>query len=99
MPCYEVNLISLELNANNQKLAMKVLQDMTQRPVKKGNIIYSQLGNFDLKNGKAIVDYRKQSQFNQFKQLYSMETIKIAAKKIRWQLKREKLNRFVANKW
>jgi hypothetical protein len=99
MPCYEVNLVSLELKAENEELVLKVLGAMKLSPMKYGNSISTNIGTFDLDSQKVDILESQLNTFNRFKKNYAIESIKIAAKKNRWSIKQKTATKYVANKW
>jgi hypothetical protein len=99
MPCYQVNLVSLELKAENEELILKVLGAMKLAPRKYGDSISTTIGTFNIDSQKVDILESQLNTFNRFKKNYAIESIKIAAKKNRWTLKQKTVNKFVANKW
>lgn len=99
MPCYEVNLVSIELKQENLELIIKTLKELKLfRYISQENI-ETYIGKFDLSTKTANIDSRYLQQFNQFKQQYSKNAIMLAAKKNKWIVKEKSKNKFVANKW
>jgi hypothetical protein len=79
MPCYEVNLISVEFQGKSLEILKKL-----------GARVYSDIAILDgveinLKTG--IAKAKDQESINNIKRLYSLETVKTLAKKKSWNIK------------
>lgn len=101
MPCYQINLVTLKFKAQNVDLIMKVLEDMKLRPKydEKRKVIYTSLGEFNLNTGEVETPSYYAKKVNDFRVNYSMEVLKVAAKKNKWVVKQRATRQFVAKKW
>ena len=88
MPCYEVNLISVEFKAANEDLLKKAAESLGytfEKMLRSGTIIlhgYRSIEAITIANGQAIG--QSQDAINALKRAYSLETIKQAAKVKGW---------------
>lgn len=101
MPCYEINTITLKFKAKYFYIIMLVLEKMNLNPTSTVDKlrIFTDIGEFDLRNGKAIVRKQFADIVNQFRINYSKEILSIAAKKKKWIYKERGKNQFVVKKW
>jgi hypothetical protein len=79
MPCYEVNLISVEFQGKSLEILKKLGARIS------GDIAYLNGVEINLKTGKASA--KDQESINKIKRLYSFETVKTLAKKKSWNIK------------
>lgn len=99
MPCYEVNLMSVEFNTKNKELLFKALEKLkiTYYTNEKGEIVTYSYVNFDLNKGKAILqegDKFALSQLNLIKRTVSSIALEIVSKNRKWNLKKKADNKF-----
>ena len=90
MPCYQVNLISMNLQVSNPDLMISALKSLGYQNVnhnKRDNVIYFDKGNLDLIEG--VLTTRTQDMGNQIKKAYSTQAIEHIAKKKKWLLKKQ----------
>lgn len=101
MPCYTINLVSIELKQENINLVMETLQQMGLNPILNAskNFISTTIGNFDFTSKQIRVNRRYTGKVNQFKVNYSKNALKLAAKKNKWILKERSNNKYVAVKY
>jgi hypothetical protein len=79
MPCYEVNLISVEFQGKSIEILKKLGARIS------GDIAILNGVEINLKTGIAKARY--QEDINRIKKLYSLETVKTLAKKKSWNIK------------
>ena len=87
MPCYEVNLISVEFKAQNEGLLKAAAEGLGYTFSKWQNFIVltnNQGNSIDISNGKANTRYGTQADINALKRAYSIEIIKQEAKTKGW---------------
>lgn len=101
MPCYTINLVTIELKQENIDLILQTLEEMNLNPIysKKYQDISTTIGSFDLKNKKVIINEKYQKTLNNFKVNYSKNALRLAAKKNRWVLRDKQNNKYVAVKY
>ena len=91
MPCWEVNTYTLAFKAKNKPMMMEVLNEMGLSPREIENGIKTNIGTFDFRTGEVEVSYRNQSKVNSFRKKYSEKVIGAAAKKFKWNVKKQKI--------
>jgi hypothetical protein len=105
MPCYTVNIISVEFKIANEDLLFKAINALgwkyTQDKVDvcKRNTINIRTNDYinftlDLTNGSAKIMQTNQSKLNQLKQQYSKTVLEQVVDKKRWILKNLNNNKF-----
>ena len=102
IPCWEINTYSLAFKAKNKPMMMEVLNDMGLNPRETARGISTTIGTFDLKTGEVEVSARDKSKVNSFRKKYSERVIGEAAKKFKWNIKKQKVGSktvFNAIKW
>lgn len=95
MPCYEVNLISVEFKAAN--LTLFALIEGARIVTRAGKSVGHWRG-VEVDFSSAIAR-GKQEEINALKRQYSEVAIKQAAKAKSWSLTKTAINQFVAQKW
>ena len=105
MPCYVVQLQSLEFKAKNRDMVMAMLEanGYSYQVMSNGRVRVSQ------RFGQAItIDFEKQTitgakydtdSINKIRRQYSEHILTVAAKKKKWVLKKKASGKFVAKKW
>jgi len=99
MPCYQVNLISMDLKVSNPDLMLKALKSIGYQNVehnKRENIIYFEKGNINLEKG--VLTARTTFMGNVIKKAYSTQVIEDIAKKKKWLLKKQENGKIIAKK-
>jgi len=88
MPCWEVNLISVEFKATNRKLLDKAIESLGLKVVVEygGRLNLSNGIKIDLNRGIATVEESQQSGLNALKVAYSKESLKQVARQNGWQV-------------
>lgn len=90
MPCYQVNLISVQFNVNNKELLFKALEELDIRyEIRNPEFIVTPFFDIDLALGEVKVPSLGLSQVNALKREYSRQAIFAVAKKKRWAIKQQ----------
>ena len=99
MPCYVVQLQSVEFKASNRELVEAMLTANDYRFRRSGNVfvMYAGTTKIDLDSGK--IETTNPDFANKIKRQYSEHILKVAAKKKKWVLKKKASGKFVAKKW
>jgi len=98
MPCYQVNLYSVEFKATNINILISALKSLQWDYDINDNIVY--IGSslrINLDTQKA--ETNNQDLVNRLKRQYSKESVKIAAKKKGWILQKKSENQYIAVKY
>ena len=82
MPCYEVNLVSVEFRAENEELLKKAVVGLGWQYEKVADAVYVNDGQIYIVNGQARSE--SQASINTLKRAYSQEVVKAAAKSKGW---------------
>jgi len=101
MPCYEVNLISIDLSVSDPLLLVEAIKSLgfdEARLNERRQTINFRFGEIDLKKGKLNIEERREQIGNEIKKAYSMKAIQKVAEKKKWLLKRVG-NKIVAKKF
>jgi hypothetical protein len=96
MPCYQINVISVEFSGKSLALLKAAAKDLGWRYSHNGNIVQIGRVKVDLGRGMASgeTDY-----INQVKRAYSRSTVKQVAKRNGWSVSVKGENKIVINKW
>jgi hypothetical protein len=85
MPCYEVNLMTVEFKAQNLEHLKKALDAMKLRYRVLGDqVIVDNLGTINLKTGRAEIRSGYQGKLNELKREYSKVVIQEVARTKKW---------------
>ena len=97
MPCYQVNLISVEFKAEHLDLLEKaaISQNLSFR--KSGNTVY--IGRMEFNTASQTIVGRNQSDINALKRSYSEQVVKTAAKRNGWTVQKKQVGSYVACKY
>jgi len=92
MPCYEVNLISVEFKVNNRKwleAALKECGFTYWKTHSRGNVIEDVTFRIKLDTGVVEMDRNPNTAYkvNQLKQAYTKQAVMEAARKHKWAVK------------
>ena len=101
MPCWEVNLISVEFKAKHLDVLEKALQEININYQINKNIINIGNGrvNINLTNQLAEFDKKQQSLVNEIKRAYTRQAVIKASNKKKWILKFHDKNKMIAKKY
>lgn len=91
MPCYTVNLVSVEFQAKHIDLLESAAKSLGWSYQVYGNQVNIGTVQIDLKRG--IATSYSQSSINKLKQEYSMQAVQLAAKKQKWFIKKKTENK------
>ena len=99
MPCYEVNLMSVEFNTKNKDLLIEALNKLkiNYYTNEKNEIVTESYVNFDIIKGKAMLQENDKfalSQLNLIKRTVSSIALEIVSKSRKWNLKKKSDNKF-----
>lgn len=99
MPCYEVNLMSVKIEAADKTLLKQAAQSLGFLYSEQGNKVYVTVPAYgqaiEISNTTAkLPDYMLDS-LNQLKQAYSQEVIEEAARQFNWVVDEEEDNQLV----
>ncbi len=88
MPCYEVNLISIEFKVASKDNLLAALKNLALYPRERNDVIYfgNQRENINLSSG--TIQAADTTTANQIKREYSKVTIEQIAKKKKWIFKK-----------
>lgn len=86
MPCYEVNLITMEFKAAKEGLLKAAAESLGYTFEKYGNLIRveNRTGSYSVSIRDGLATSSNQENINALKRAYSVETIKQAAKAKGW---------------
>lgn len=88
MPCWEVNLISVEFKAKNIEHLKKALDNLGYRYRVVGDtVVVERLGVIRLTQGRVDIERSDQGKLNALKREYSKVTIEQVAKAKRWSVR------------
>lgn len=91
MPCYQVNLISVDISATDKDLLKKALVklNMSFTETKTKFEIYTSYGSIIIQDNKAKLASNDQSTLNKIKEAYSQEVVTEAALQFGWTVSEE----------
>ena len=104
MPCYQVQLMSVEFQAEHIDLVEEAAKAIRMRVRRSGNVVYMDNLAFDLDTqkisgrvygGEKVV----QEQINKLKRAYSRQVINKTAKANNWTVSYQSTNKAIAQKW
>jgi len=102
MPCYTINITSVELSMRNKNLLLETLGALGFRVLENDYIIKASMRgqsiSMNLETGQAELPQSAQGLFNQIKRTYAGKAIQQVAKKRRWILKQHG-NKLTATKY
>jgi len=90
MPCYQMNLVSVEFKAKHVNVLEAAAKALGWSFSQRGVMAY--VGSdirIDLESQRAIVSRSYQNEVNRLKVAYSTEAVKLAAKKKKWFVKQK----------
>lgn len=105
MPCYQVNLMSVEFLAENLDLLEKAVRAEGGTFQRYGDSVEIRLHGrsltYDIKGQKMITEQygNVSSEINALKRAYSREVVQKAAKKNHWSLRSNGVNQYIATKY
>jgi len=83
MPCWEINTMSVDINATNRDLLETAIKSLGLAYERAGNDFY--VAGFSITGNQAVIQAgRQQDTLNAIKRQYSKETIKKVAKAKGW---------------
>ena len=91
MPCYEVNTMSVKIEAADRDLLEKALDRLKLKYQRNNDnfAISTSYGTINISSTKATLDRRDQATLNKIKQAYATEVIEEGARKYNWTLVEE----------
>lgn len=96
MPCYEINLVSLELKLTSKDRLVQALKELGYRVKVNQNIVYANDMKFDLVQGRVTMRYTGKAavdRLNRVNRKYSEIALREIAKKKRWAFKMQEENK------
>jgi len=88
MPCYQVNLVSVEFKVGNSQILLDMLERKQMSYVKDGNTIYI-TGGIRVNLEKQTIVAGSNYQANTIKRGYAEQVLMTVAKKKRWAFKKK----------
>lgn len=91
MPCYQINTLSVEIQAADRDLLKRALKKLglDYRELKTGLDVYCGLGTIQIRKDKATLVPQLQDTLNEIKRAYSMEVIEEGAAAYSWTVTEE----------
>ena len=101
MPCYEVNLVSVEISVANKDLLDEALKALGLTFNRNGEVltIHTPSGTITICNGKAELEERSMPWLNKIKRTYSVKTVELVAKKYKFNINVKPNNRIILRKY
>lgn len=100
MPCYEINLATVEFKVKNIGLLERAIYALKWNYAINGSRVTTSMGiTIDLNDQTVSYPSGQQDVVNRLKQEYSHEVIKQAAKKKRWILSNKGTNKYIARRY
>ena len=94
MPCYEINLMTVEFKAKYKEILILALKKLGYEPSELNKKVYAANFTFDLQNQKVSFPKGFTNPMNEIKRKYSEIVLEQVAKKRRWVLKRQSEGNF-----
>jgi len=101
MPCYQVNLVSVQFQAKSIPLLEAALRELQWGYTLNADtqVLYTRGMTINLATEKATLDRYDQDLLNQLKVAYSTEVVKAVASKRKWVLKRRAKQQLQARRY
>lgn len=101
MPCYEVNLISVDLKAADKETLEEALKSLNLKYHYSGTTLHIQTpaGSIEVNNGVAELREGTQGWLNKIKQAYSLKTIEKIAKRYKFTISTKGDNKIIARRY
>lgn len=91
MPCDQINYISVELSAADEKILADALEASTEIHREGATFFLNRYYPFEIKNGKVVADDSYASAAaNAVNRAYSNQVVKVAAKRYGWAVSHDK---------